>query len=116
MVTKIWNIHSDLAQDSKNLFQIINVTISQPQSHFQYGRRNIDSPCQSPREGSGLDLSGSIPDLGTSHGLLPWNGVFVGQTSIQDVDAFAEMNKLGKLQLKSKFWNKRHDFFSHDIY
>ena len=44
------------------------------------------------------------------------NGVFVGQTSIQDVDAFAEMNKLGKLQLKSKFWNKRHDFFSHDIY
>ena len=31
------------------------------------------------------------------------NGVFVGQTSIQDVDAFAEINKLGKLQLKSKF-------------
>ena len=40
------------------------------------------------------------------------NGVFVGQTSIQDVDAFAELNKLGKLYIfwMSLLWNERHYF------
>ena len=41
-----------------------------------------NSSCKSPQAGSGLDISGSLPDHGTSHGLLPWKRVNKGRINI----------------------------------